>query len=65
LRTLHDQRRDLYFYAEATDERLKAAVEEFEPLEEPTVPASHDLPEQEIRAIVRDEIQQYRGEKDT
>jgi len=61
-RTLHDQRRDLYFHAEAADERLQAAVQELEPLEEPAVPAEHDLPEQEIRAIVRDEIQQHREE---
>jgi DNA invertase Pin-like site-specific DNA recombinase len=64
LRTLHDQRRELYFHAEATDERLQAAVQELKPLEEPTVPADHDLPEQEIRAIVRDEIQQHREDKD-
>jgi hypothetical protein len=39
-------------------------VQELKPLEEPTVPADHDLPEQEIRAIVRDEIQQHREDKD-
>ena len=59
LRNLHDERRDLYFYAEAADERLQAAAQELEPLEEPNVSTDHDLPEQEIRAIVRDEIQRH------
>jgi DNA invertase Pin-like site-specific DNA recombinase len=56
LRNLHDERRDLYFYAEAADNRLQAAVQELEPLPEPDVPTEHDLPEEEIRTIVRDEI---------
>jgi DNA invertase Pin-like site-specific DNA recombinase len=56
LRNLHDDRRNLYFHAEAEDGRLQAAVEELEPLPELEVPTEHDLPEEEIRAIVRDEI---------
>jgi DNA invertase Pin-like site-specific DNA recombinase len=60
LRTLHDQRRNLYFYADAADERLQAAVQELEPLEEPAVSENNNLPEQEIRAIVRDEIQRHK-----
>lgn len=59
LRNLHDKRRGLYFHAEAEDDRLQVAVQELEPLEEPEVPADHDLPEQEIRAIVRDEIRRH------
>jgi len=55
LRALYDDRRDLYFYAKTEDERLQAAVQE-EPFEEPDTPADTTLPEQEIRAIVRDEI---------
>ncbi|WP_262174599.1 recombinase family protein [Haloarcula laminariae] len=59
LRALYDDRRDLYFYAEAEDERLKAAAQELEPLEEPNIPAGTSLPEQEIRTIVRDEIHRH------
>ncbi|MFC7029288.1 recombinase family protein [Halomicroarcula sp. GCM10025324] len=59
LRALHNDRRDLYFYAEAEDERLQAAAEELEPLETPDIPADTSLPEQEIRTIVRDEIRRH------
>jgi len=59
LRALYDDRRDLYFYAEAEDERLRAAARELEPLEKPDIPADTSLPEEEIRTIVRDEIQRY------
>jgi len=38
LRALYDDRRDLYFYAEAEDKRLQAAARELEPLEEPDIP---------------------------
>ncbi|RLM91116.1 recombinase family protein [Haloarcula sp. Atlit-7R] len=59
LRALYDDRRDLYFYAEAEDERLKAAAQELEPLEKPDIPADSNLPEREIRTIVRDEIRRH------
>jgi len=59
LRALYDDRRDLYFYAEAEDERLQVAAEELEPLEEPDIPNDTTLPEQEIRTIVRDEIHRH------
>jgi len=56
LGTFYEERRDLYFYAEAGDERLQAVAEELEPLDIPDVPADRSFPEQEIRTIVRDEI---------
>ncbi|WP_254280712.1 recombinase family protein [Haloarcula marina] len=56
LRALYDDRCDLYFYAEAEDERLQAAAQELEPLEKPDIPDDSSFPEQEIRTIVRDEI---------
>ena len=59
MRALYDDRRDLYFYAEAEDERLQAAAKELEPLEEPDIPGDTTLPEQEIRTIVRDEIHRH------
>jgi len=59
LRTLYDNRRGLYFYAEAKDERLQAAAQELEPLEKPDIPDDIRLPEQEIRTIVRDEIRRH------
>ena len=59
LRVLYDDRRDLYFYAEAEDERLQAAAEELEALEKPDIPDDTSLPRQEIRTIVRDEIYRY------
>jgi DNA invertase Pin-like site-specific DNA recombinase len=59
LRALYDDRRDLYFYAEAEDERLQAAAQELEPLEKPDIPADTGLSEQAIRGIVRDEIRRY------
>jgi len=59
LRALYDDRRELYFYAEAEDERLQAAAEELEPLEKPDIPADTTLPEQDIRTIVRDEIHRH------
>jgi len=59
LRALYDDRRDLYFYAEAEDERLQAAVEKLEPLEKPELLAGTDLPVREIRGIVRDEIRRH------
>ena len=59
LRALYDERRDLYFYAEAEDERLQTAAQEIEPLEEPDIPDDSNLPEQEIRTIVRDEIHRH------
>jgi len=59
LRALYDNRLDLYFYAEAEDERLQAAAQELEPLDEPDIPADTILPEQEIRTIVRDEIRRH------
>ena len=45
LRALYDDRRDLYFYAEAEDERLRAAARELEPLEKPDIPADTSLPD--------------------
>ena len=59
LRALYDDRRDLYFYAEAEDERLQAAAQELEPLEKPDIPDDRSLPEQDIRTIVRDEIHRH------
>jgi DNA invertase Pin-like site-specific DNA recombinase len=59
LRTLYDNRRDLYFYAEAEDDRLQAAAQELEPLEEPDISTDTSLPEQNIRSIVRDEIRRH------
>ncbi|MDS0261917.1 recombinase family protein [Haloarcula sp. S1CR25-12] len=59
LRALHDDRRDLYFYAAAADERLQAAAQELEPLEKPDIPDDTRLPEQDIRTIVRDEIHRH------
>ncbi|RLM41474.1 resolvase [Haloarcula sp. Atlit-47R] len=59
LRSLHNDRRDLYFYGEATDDRLQAAVQQLEPLEEPDIPSETTIPEQEIRTIVRDEIRRH------
>ena len=59
LRALYSDRRELYFHAEAEDERLQAAAQELEPLEEPDIPAETSLPEKEIRTIVRDEIQRH------
>jgi DNA invertase Pin-like site-specific DNA recombinase len=59
LRALHNDRRALYFHAEADDDRLQAAAEELEPLEEPDNPDDTSLPEQEIRTIVRDEIHRH------
>jgi DNA invertase Pin-like site-specific DNA recombinase len=59
LRALYDDRRGLYFYAEAKDERLQAAAQELEPLEKPDIPNATSLPEQEIRTIVRDEIHRH------
>ncbi|MFC7078210.1 recombinase family protein [Haloarcula halophila] len=59
LRALEDDRRDLYFYAEAEDERLQAAAQELEPLGKPDIPDDTDLPEQDIRTIVRDEIHRH------
>jgi DNA invertase Pin-like site-specific DNA recombinase len=59
LRALYDDRRDLYFYAEAEDERLQTAAQELEPLVKPDIPDDTSLPEQEIRNIVRDEIHRH------
>ena len=59
LRALYDDRRDLYFYAEAEDERLQAAAQELQPLEKPDIPDDRSLPEQDIRTIVRDEIHRH------
>ena len=59
LRTLYDNRRELYFYGEADDDRLQAAAQQLEPLEEPDIPSETSLPEQEIRTIVRDEIHRH------
>jgi hypothetical protein len=59
LRSLHDDRRDLYFYVGATDDRLQAAVQQLKPLEEPDIPSETTIPEQEIRTIVRDEIRRH------
>jgi len=59
LRSLHNDRRELYFYGEATDDRLQAAVQQLKPLEEPDILSETTLPEQEIRTIVRDEIRRH------
>ncbi len=59
LRALYIDRRDLYFYAEAEDERLQSAAQELEPLEKPDIPNDTSLPEQEIRTLVRDEIRRH------
>jgi len=56
LRALYDNRRSLYFYAEAKDERLQAAAQDLEPLEEPDISTETSIPERQIRKIVRDEI---------
>jgi len=59
LRALYNDRRDLYFYGEAEDQRLQAAAQELEPLRKPDIPDDTNLPEQEIRTIVRDEIHRH------
>ena len=59
LRALYDDRRDLYFYAEAADERLQAAAKELEPLNKPDIRNDTSLPENDIRAIVLDEIRRH------
>jgi len=59
LRALHDDRRGLYFYAGAADERLQTAARELEPLEKPDIPNDSSLPEKDIRTIVRDEIRRH------
>ena len=59
LRALRDDRRDLYFYAEVEDERIQAVAQELAPLEDPGIPDDSNLPEQEIRTIVRDEIHRH------
>jgi DNA invertase Pin-like site-specific DNA recombinase len=56
LRNLHDQRRDLYFYGNADDDRLLAAVDDIKPLDEPDIPEEDTIPTEDIRAVVRDEI---------
>lgn len=56
LRRLHEDRRDLYLYGEANDERVDAAVEDVRPLDDPSVPKNLD--EDAIREMIRDELEQ-------
>lgn len=54
LRTLVNDRSDLYLYAEPDDDRVDGALEDLRPLEDPDVP--DDL-ESQVREIVREEME--------
>jgi DNA invertase Pin-like site-specific DNA recombinase len=55
LRTLVNDRSDLYLYAEAEDDRVDAALDDLRPLDEPSV--QDDDFDERVREIVRDEVQ--------
>lgn len=56
LRSLVNDRKDLYLYGETSDERMDTALEDVRPLNEPDGDSdNHD--EEQIRSIVRDELE--------
>lgn len=57
LRTLVNDRLDLYLYAETDDGRVDGALEDLRPLGDPNVP--DDL-ESQVREIVQEEIEKIR-----
>lgn len=56
LRSLVNDRKDLYLYGETSDERVDTALEDVRPLDKPDG-NSDDHDEEQIRSIVRDEME--------
>jgi hypothetical protein len=54
LRTLVNDRSDLYLYAESEDDRVDAALDDLRPLDDPSV--EPDEFDDRVREIVREEI---------
>jgi DNA invertase Pin-like site-specific DNA recombinase len=54
LRTLVNDRSDLYLYAETDDDRVDGALEDLRPIDDPDVP---DDMESQVREIVREEME--------